>query len=256
LTPTLFEAKLVAKHHVKYIFETMKQIPRFSEKLWEWRSFNKTSHKNLSDMIQELPVKCDRPTKMTDNYVWTPDCSLNIKLREEDLKIKELKSSQPSHIDDISGITTYVEQWTTEVFSFPISTFLMKRIGKGLNISNTPESLPPVEDKERFIALLQTQSNSVKVLSVSKQREQRLIPIDEDLKGNKEKGELVTVEISHLTGPEDVYTLSIEHSSFDKVIAAISKIMGDMDKKIYRGMVFMNYLHCVKVWGLGKKIFD
>ena len=70
----------------------MKQIPKFSEKLWEWRSFNKTSHKNLSDMIQELPVKFDRPTKMTDNYVWTPDCSLNIKLREEDLKIKELKS--------------------------------------------------------------------------------------------------------------------------------------------------------------------
>jgi hypothetical protein len=116
--------------------------------------------------------------------------------------------------------------------------------------------LPPVEDKERFIALLQSQSNSVKVLSVSKQREQRLLPIDEDLKANKDKGELVTVEISHLTGPEDVYTLSIEHSSFDKVIAAISKIMGDMDKKIYRGMVFMNYLQGVKVWGLGKKVFD
>ena len=207
-------------------------------------------------MIQELPVKFDRPTKMTDSYVWTPDCSLNIKLREEDLKIKGLKSSQPCHIDDISSIPTFVEQWTTEVFSFPISTLLMKRIGKGLNISNIPESLPPVEDKERFIALLQSQSNSVKVLSVSKQREQRLLPIDEDLKANKEKGELVTVEISHLTGPEDVYTLSIEHSSIDKVIAAISKIMGDTDKKIYRGMVFMNYLQAVKVWGLGKKIFD
>ena len=240
---------------MKYIFETMKQIPKFFEKLWEWRSFNKTFHKNLSDMIKELPVKFGRPTKMTDNYVWTPDCSLNIKLREGDLKIKELKSSQPCHIDDISGITTDVEQWTTEVFSFPISTFLMKRIGKGLNISNIPESLPPVEDK-KFIALLQSQSNSVKVLSVSKQREQRLIPIDEDLKANKDKGELVTVEISHLTGPEDVYTLSIEHSSIDKVIAAISKIKGDTDKKIYRDMVFMNYLQAVKVWGLGKKIFD
>lgn len=89
MTPTLFEAKAVAKHHVKYIFETMKQIPKFSEKLWEWRSFNKTSHKNLSDMIQELPVKFDRPTKMIDNYVWTPDCSLNIKLREEAVAISQ-----------------------------------------------------------------------------------------------------------------------------------------------------------------------
>ena len=234
----------------------MKQIPKFSEKLWEWRLFNKTFHKSLFDMIQKLPVKFDRPTKMTDNYVWTLDCSFNIKLREEDLKIKELKSSQPCRMDDISGITTYVEQWTTEIFSFPISTFLMKRIGEGWNTSNIPESLPPVEDKERFIALLQSQSNSVRVLSVSKQREQRLLPIDEDLKANKELGELVTVEISHLTGPEDVSTLCIEHSSIDKVIAAISKIMGDTDKKIYRGMVFMNYLQAVKVWGLGKKIFD
>jgi hypothetical protein len=181
---------------------------------------------------------------------------LNIKLREEDLKIKELKSSQPCHIDDISANITYAEQWTTEVFSFPISTFLLKRIGKGLNISNIPDSLPPVEDKERFIALLQSQSISVRVLSVSKQREQRLLPIDEDPKSNKELGELVTVEISHLTGPEDVYTLCIEHSSIDKVIAAISKIMGDTDEKIYRGMVFMNYLQAVKVWGLGKKIID
>jgi len=65
----------------------------------------------------------------------------------------------------------------------------------------------------------------------------------------------VTVEISHLTGPEDVYTLSLEHSSIE-VMAAILKIMGDMDKKIYRSIVFMNYLQGVKVWGLGKKIFD
>jgi hypothetical protein len=234
----------------------MKEIPKFSERLWEWRSFNKTFHRSFFNMIQELPVKFDRPTKMTDNYVWTPDCSLNIKLREKDLKIKELESSQPCHMNDTSGITTKIEQWTTEVFSFPISTFLMKRIGKGLNICNIPDSLPPVEDKERFIALLQSQSNSVRVLSVSKQREQRLFPIDEDLKGNKEPGELVTVEISHLSGPEEIYTLCTEHSSIDKVISAISKIMADTDKKIYRGMVFMNYLQAVKVWGLGKKIFD
>lgn len=94
------------------------------------------------------------------------------------------------------------------------------------------------------------------MLSVSKQREQRLLPIEEVPKDKKELGELVTVEISQLTGPEDVYTLCIEHSSIDKVIAAISKMIGDTDKKIYRGMIFMNYLQAVKVWGLGKKIFD
>lgn len=209
-------------------------------------------------MIQELPVKFDRPTKMTDNYVWTPDCNMNIKLREQDLKIKELIGAQPCYMDSTLGITLYAEQWTTEVYSFPISTFLMKRIVKGLNIINISKSLHMVENKEQFIELLQSQSNSVRVLSIFKQREQRLLQINKDLKvkDNKEQGKLVTVEISQLANPEVVSTLAIEHSTINKVIAAISKIMRDVDKKIYRDMIFMNYLQAVKVWGLGKKIFE
>jgi hypothetical protein len=68
----------------------MNEAPKSSETLWEWRAFSKTFQKSLINMIRVLPVKFDRPTKMTDNYVWTPNCNLNIKLREQDLKIKEL----------------------------------------------------------------------------------------------------------------------------------------------------------------------
>jgi hypothetical protein len=50
--------------------------------------------------------------------------------------------------------------------------------------------------------------------------------------------------------------LSIEHSCINMVTAAIASIMRDADKQIYRGMIFMNYLQAVKIWGLGKKIFD
>jgi hypothetical protein len=87
-------------------------------------------------VIHELPVKFGHPTKMIDNYVWTPDCSLNIRLREQDLKIKELTGFQPLYKDNTLGITIYAEQWTTEVYSFPISTFLKKRIVEGLDIRN------------------------------------------------------------------------------------------------------------------------
>jgi hypothetical protein len=233
----------------------MNENPIFSEKLWEWRSFSKSFHKSLVNTIQELPVKFDRPTKMTDNYVWTPDCNLNIKLREQDLKIKELMSFKPCYLDKTSGDTNYVEQWTAEVYSFPIPMRLMKRIGMELGIINISKSLPLVEDKAQFIEFLQSQSNSVRVLSIFKQREQRLLPIDESIKDNykKELRDLVTVEISHLASPENVSTLSIEHSNIDKVITAISMMMRNEDKKIYRGMVFMNYLQAVKVWGLDKK---
>ncbi len=116
----------------------MNVTPKFSERLWEWRLFSNILHKSLLNVIQELPVKFDRPTKMTDNYVWTPDCNLNIKLREQDLKIKELIGFQPCKMDNALGTTTYAEQWTTEVYSFPIPTLLMKRIGKGLGIRNPP----------------------------------------------------------------------------------------------------------------------
>jgi hypothetical protein len=209
------------------------------------------------NVIHELPLKFDRPTKMTDNYVWTPDCNLNIKLRDQDLKIKELIGSQPCDMDNALGVTTYAEQWTTEVYSFPISVLLMKRIGKGLSLRNMSRSLRLIEDKEQFIESLQSQSNSVRIISVFKQREQRLLPIENDLKEKSQQGPrgIATIEISHLADPEDVFTLSIEHASIDKVIAAIPKIMRDADKQTYRGMIFMNYLQAVKIWGLGKKLF-
>ena len=232
--------------------------PKFSERLWEWRSFSKTFHDSLLNVIHELPMKFDRPTKMTDNYVWTTDCNLNIKLRDQDLKIKELIEFQPCYMDNNLGITTYAEQWTTEVYCFPIPALLMKRIGKGLGSGNMSRTLHIVEDKEQFIESLQSQSDSVRILSIFKQREQRLLPTENDLKEkvNKRLEELVTVEISHLANPEDVCTLSLEHANIDKVIAAIPKIMRDVDKQIYRGMKFMNYLQAIKIWGLGKKIFD
>ncbi|MGH9974819.1 MAG: hypothetical protein ACRD8Z_03145 [Nitrososphaeraceae archaeon] len=232
--------------------------PKFSERLWEWRSFSKTLHKSLLNVMHELPMKFDRPTKMTDNYVWTPDCSLNIKLRDQDLKIKELIGFQPCYRDNTLGITTYAEQWTTEAYCFPISALLMKRIVKGLGLRNMSRTLRLVEDKEQFIESLQSQSNLVRILSIFKQREQRLLPIENDPKEKVDRRleESVTVEISHLASPEDVCTLSLEHASIDKVIAAIPKIMRDVDKQIYTGMIFMNYLQAIKTWGLGKKVFD
>jgi hypothetical protein len=235
----------------------MSEIPKFSETLWEWRSFSKTFHESLLSIIQELPLKFDRPAEMIDNYVWTPDCSLNIKLREQDLKIKEFLGVRSYCVDNTLAITTHVERWTTEVYSFPIPLSIMKRIVRGLNLSNM-SGLSMINDKDQFINLLQSQSNSVRVSSIFKQRKQHLLCTGEDLKekGNKELGEFVTVEISHLILPEDVFTLSVEHVTVDNEIAAISKIVRDIDIRAYRGMVFMNYLQAVKEWGLNKKIFD
>jgi hypothetical protein len=133
----------------------------------------------------------------------------------------------------------------------------MKRIVQGLNIGNLSKSSRRTKDRDQFIELLQSQSNSVKVLSIVKNRQQNLLPVDRNLKykGNKDLEKLVTIEVSHALSPEDVYTLSV-HSSVDIVRDAIPMLMRNMDKRVYRRIIFTNYLKVVKIWGLGKKIFD
>lgn len=237
----------------------MSEDPKFSEILWEWRSFSKKYQKSLLNELRDLPVKFDRPTKMTDNYVLTPNAILNTKLRDKDLKIKQLLDSRLCYWDDTYQKRTKVEQWITEIFGFPISTFLLKRVTIGLNINGVPESLPVASNKEQFIASLQSLSNSVKVVSVSKEREQHLLPVNVDRykSGSRETSELVTVEISRLTSPEGVASLSIEHSNVYAVEAALSKIMKSINgKDPKRSMISMNYLEAIKVWVLGKKLFD
>ncbi|HYZ59022.1 MAG TPA: hypothetical protein VE544_05120 [Nitrososphaeraceae archaeon] len=80
----------------------------------------------------------------------------------------------------------------------------MKRIVQGLNTGNLSKSSRRTKDKDQFIELLQSQSNSVKVLSIVKNRQQNLLPVDRNLKykGNKDLEKLVTIEVSHALSPE------------------------------------------------------
>lgn len=75
-------------------------------------------------MIHELPVKFGHPTKTIDNYVWTPDCSLNIKLREQDLKIKELTGFQPCYINNTLGIPYTLSNGRPKSIAFQFQRFL------------------------------------------------------------------------------------------------------------------------------------
>jgi len=221
----------------------MSENPKFSEILWEWRSFSKKYQKSLLNELRDLPAKFDLPTKMIDNYVWTPNYILNAKLRDKDLKIKQLLDSRLCHWDDNSQKGTKVEQWITEVFGFPISNFLLKRVTMGLKINGIPQSLSLVGNKEQFIASLQSLSGSVKVVSMSKEREQHLLPVNVDRYksgGGGETSELVTVEISRLTSPEEVASLSLEHSNIYAVETALSKIMKSIYGKDPKGRIVLN----------------
>jgi hypothetical protein len=223
--------------------------------LWEWRAFGKTFHKNLLDWVGKLPVKRDRPTEMADVYLWMPDRSSTIKIREQGLKIKRLLNSKTCHLDDILHNITFVQQWTTEAFTFPISDCLISQIITEVNLMHKSRTFPLITNKDQFVAILQSLSNSLRIISVFKEREQHLFPING--KNNSKLSDSATIEISWLRGPEEVTSINIEHIDVNKVLEAVSKIMTISGGKIYTGdMKYASYLETLKVWALDKKLFD
>jgi hypothetical protein len=155
------------------------------------------------------------------------------------------------HIENI----TFVQQWTTEAFTFPISDFLMRLIITELNLMHKSRSFPLITNKVQFVAILQSLSKSLRIISVFKEREQYLFPING--KNNNKLSDSATIEISCLRGPEEVTSINIEHIDIDKVLEAVSKIMLISGGKIYTGdMKYASYLETLKVWALDKKLFD
>src|SRR5215467_219702 len=98
--------------------------PVFKEILWEWRAFAIKVDPNICRNILNLPLKDGKSTKMLDRYICRLGYDTNIKIRDKDLRLKNL------HDKTHEGI----ERWTTEVYIFPISAAIFRNITKALNI--------------------------------------------------------------------------------------------------------------------------
>ena len=105
--------------------ETMSvEKPVFKETLWEWRAFGIRVDPYICRNIPSLPIKDGKSTNMLDRYICRVGCDINIKIRDEDLKVKNL------HDKTHAGI----ERWTTEVYDFPISAAIFRNITKALKM--------------------------------------------------------------------------------------------------------------------------
>jgi hypothetical protein len=92
--------------------------PVFKEILWEWCAFAIKVDPNICRNILNLPLKDGKSTKMLDRYICRLGYDTDIKIRDKDLKLKNL------HDKTHEGI----ERWTTEVYNFPISTGIFRNI--------------------------------------------------------------------------------------------------------------------------------
>ena len=118
---------------------------------------------NICHKILNLPLKDGKSTKMLDRYICRLGYDTNIKIRDKDLKIKNLH--EKSH----EGI----EWWTTEVYNFPISTAIFGNITKALNIDVPGRT---IRDGQQLISILSKVTPSIQVINVQKRRELHVWP--------------------------------------------------------------------------------
>jgi hypothetical protein len=203
--------------------------PVFKEILWEWRAFAIKVDPNICRNILNLPLKDGKSTKMLDRYICRLGYDTNIKIRDKDLKLKNL------HDKTHEGI----ERWTTEVYNFPISDAIFRNITKSLNI-DLPERA--IRDGQELISILSKVTPSVQIISVQKRRELHVWPSD-DRNG-------ATIELTEISIPEKVMTISIEHQDLEKVTKAVEYL-----QLTSHSIRVLSYVDCLRVWVEDKSLF-
>ena len=222
--------------------------PLYTETLWEWRAFGEYIEPNLQRAVRTLQKKSNKSTKFQDQYLWIPNCDINLKLRGDELRIKQLLNNDST--DEA------IQQWMTQAYQFPISVNIIKRL-----VGNVPDidlSFPELLDqkmisKNKFLSDLQTLSITLKQkkfpkLTVKKDREMyRWYDKDYD------EVEGVTVEIAKISEPEMLYSISLEHHSIKSVKSALSYLNISVDS--HPEMKPLSYLEVIKYWFDGRKLY-
>jgi len=222
--------------------------PLYTETLWEWRAFGEYIEPNLQRAVRTLQKKSNKSTKFQDQYLWIPNCDINLKLRGDELRIKQLLNSDSTDVA--------IQQWMTQAYQFPVSVNIIKRL-----VGNVPDidlSFPELLDqkmigKNKFLSDLQTLSIILKqkkypMLTVKKDREM-YIWYDKDY----DEVEGVTIEIAKISEPEMLYSISLEHHSIKSVKSALSYLNISVDS--HPEMKPLSYLEVIEYWFDGRRLY-
>src|SRR5215467_13723039 len=166
---------------------------------------------------------------MLDRYICKLGYDTNIKIRDKDLKLKNL------HDKTYEGI----ERWTTEFYDFPISVVIFRNITNALNIELLERA---ITDGQELISILSKATSSVQVINVQKRRELHVWPSG-DRNG-------ATIELTEITIPEKVMTISIEHRDLEKVTKALEYL-----QLTSHSIKVLSYVDCLRVWVQEKSLF-
>ncbi len=169
---------------------------------WEWRGFGQ-ENSEVSQRIQALPKAFSKPAKFIDKYLWIPDCSINVKLRQgvqSGLKFKRFHSSQ--------GLIELWEERPDELYSLPLSDNIVSKIGQELGIQFLSDIPSEIGSEEALIELLNSTQPKVQLITVEKLRVAHIHKVEIDGQVIK-----VIVELAQITQPEEILSIGVEETS-------------------------------------------
>ncbi len=200
---------------------------------WEWRGFGPVDGKTLR-LLKILPMKFPDAQVITDEYLWSPRCRTNVKLRLGDLKLKRLVRVERD-----------LELWLEdpdENYAFPIEHAPLLALFDALGVESAPVPGHPLE-REELLALLERHATEVRVVSVDKSRQQHEFTAPEA--GAAESGSGVTVELAEIYAPERILSVGLEHERLEAV--AFARDVFDLTSQMRR----LNYFEALKIWAEG-----
>jgi hypothetical protein len=124
---------------------------KFKETLWEWHRFSLKVDLGILRKICSLSEKSSKPTKMVGNYLFRSGCEINLKIRNEDLRIKKLVKKRSKGI----------EQWRTEAYGFPLSPVMFKTLAKVFKMNLYERE---IENAENLKFILMQAKPTIRVL--------------------------------------------------------------------------------------------
>lgn len=181
---------------------------------------------DLRKRIESLDLLAEPDQAITDTYLWTPDCPVNVKLRYGDLKFKRI-------IETDGDLECWIED-EGEMHPFPLSPAVVQELEKALAIILPEHPSTPLA-RDELLALLSSATPPVQTIVVEKRRALYALPICDPAP--------VIVEMTAIRSPVRTTTVALEHRNRECVQSA-----RDYLHVHDSGLTQINYLQALEAW--------
>ena len=198
---------------------------------WEWRAFGRLSSAER-EAIGRLPRKYATSLKQVHEYLYVPDCAINVKLQGEYLKFKRFLGREGAY-----------ERWLEdrdEFYPFPVARAQVEQLVEELGVTLPSPLTESSYSRDRLLDLLENAGLGIQVLAVKKERWQ--------YDSEDHEGRAVIVELAEIASPEVVTSVSYEADTPE----ALAAMLESMPRPA--GMEVCNYLEALAVWSRGERL--